>query len=595
MRNGLAQIATNTKLWSQELDTFKEKLFYETLTKTGAIQTLFRYDNNSAWLQWTEDTNVAKVPAADDALEKIVFTGTDVPRITTNSLYNSASPGSSMPPASYILGIPKPPNDPTFVLGAAGNISGSINYVYTYVRTWPDGSTDEGQPSEASNTLTADAQQVVMSMPNTSAPDFDEYGITHKRLYRVTTSDSAAEFQFVAEIPASTTTYVDDTETPSEVLETADYLPPPNDLIGIIALPNGVLAGFKENTLYLSEAHKPHSFPLNNQYPVSFQIVALGSYGTTVIVGTTGKPSIFQGVDPAAYSGQQLPQNQACASKRSMASGEFGVMYASNDGLVVIGPSGLRVATWDHFDRDDWAAYYPSTIHAASFDAGRYMGFYRTYDQGGGIYDGAGFIFDMREGKNAFIDLDMYAYALYNSIQESALFMVLKTGDDTTQNQVYKWDADPDLQMTATWRSHIAVTPALENFGGAIVDASYEDGISAAEYAALLAQIAAITAANQALLAGGTNGTLGGHQINGVMINGDSTLTELPNSNVTVAVVYFKYYADSVLKYEKTVADREPFPMPGGFLDTRHTVQVTSQIGIRQIALASEIDELAQI
>lgn len=600
LAGGMGQIATNTKLYGKSLNSFRAPLEFAALTKTGLVQTLHRYAGNSAWLHWTQDVNVAQVPVANDTLEKVVFTGTDKPRITTNTLYDEESPGTNLPPASYILGIPAPADTPVAVADGAGNVTGSVNWVYTFVRTWSDNSTDEGPPSAASNTIVAEANKIDVSMPNAGAPTFADYGITHKRLYRIVTTETGAEYQFVTEVTAATETYEDNVQIPGEVLQTELYLPPPDAMIGAIALPNGVIVGFKDNTLYFSEPARPHAYPVANQYTVAFQIVALGHYGTTVVVATEGLAYLYQGTDPAAMSGRDLPQKQACVSKPSLVSAEFGVMYASRDGLVLIGPGGMTLVTREFFDREKWAAYYPHTIHAASFDGGRYIGFYITGNPGDGTRTGAGFIFDRREGADAFVDLNFYAYSLFDSIGEGALFMGLKEEADKTLNQVYQWDAHPAKRLVYTWHSRKEVSAAQENFGFAMVDAEFPPGIAAGRGSD--EQIAAIRAYNQALLATETNGTWNGGtftaeggQVNVPMWNGDTILLHLPVEFDSDYWLNFRYWGDAVLKYERLVSDREPFPLPAGFLPVHHEVELTGKLEVHQIALGSDPEELGKI
>src|SRR3546814_5924697 len=98
------------------------------------------------------------------------------------------------------------------------------------------------------------------------------------------------------------------------------------------------------------------------------------SCGTSVVVGTTGSPYLATGSRPASYSMAKLELDQACVSKRSMVELHgVGVVYASPDGLVLVGYGGTRLATENHFTRDEWQLLRPQTIEGYAWE-GRYLG-----------------------------------------------------------------------------------------------------------------------------------------------------------------------------------------------------------------------------
>jgi hypothetical protein len=84
-----AQNATNCKLLSNALESWREPLKVANLTLTGPLKTLYRFGpigGTQYWLAWAEDVNVARGAVAGDILERTYFTGTDFPRYTTNQL-----------------------------------------------------------------------------------------------------------------------------------------------------------------------------------------------------------------------------------------------------------------------------------------------------------------------------------------------------------------------------------------------------------------------------------------------------------------------------------------------------------------------------
>jgi len=87
LREEQAQIAQDVNLWSQSLRPLVKPLIGPRLTKEGPIQTLHRYRDDSVWLCWLQDVNATQGPINDDPIQRLYFTGTDKPRVTTNYLY----------------------------------------------------------------------------------------------------------------------------------------------------------------------------------------------------------------------------------------------------------------------------------------------------------------------------------------------------------------------------------------------------------------------------------------------------------------------------------------------------------------------------
>jgi len=59
---------------------------------------------------------------------------------------------------------------------------------------------------------------------------------------------------------------------------------------GIIALPNGIMAGFFANVLCLSAQNYPYAFPVGNQLSTDYPIVAIAPVDTSVLVLTAAEP-----------------------------------------------------------------------------------------------------------------------------------------------------------------------------------------------------------------------------------------------------------------------------------------------------------------
>ena len=244
-------------------------------------------------------------------------------------------------------------------------------YVYTYVSAYGE----EGAPSDASDAIEIDPEKAVSI--TMAGPPSGNYNITLKRIYRSSTVGSRAAFQFVAEVPVATTSYTDSVEQANlgEVLPSDGWLQPPVGLKGMRMMANGVAVGFVGRTLHLSEPNLPHAWP--HQYPVDSDIVAVGTFGQSVVVLTKSFPYVFSGIDPAAMASTKLPLPQACLSKRSMLETGNGVVYASGDGLVSISSGGIELITKNVMSREQWNAYAPSSMDAYQYN-GRILLSYNT-------------------------------------------------------------------------------------------------------------------------------------------------------------------------------------------------------------------------
>lgn len=246
----------------------------------------------------------------------------------------------------------------------------ATSYVYTFVNDIGE----ESAPSPVSATvLRPDGVSITVTSP-TAVPSgiSSDYGITTKRIYRAVTGAGGSIFRFVAEIPLGTADYVDtlpDTDL-GEELESEGWELPPADLRGILALPNGVMAGFRRNQLCLSAQNRPHAWPVAFRQNTDTDIVGIAAIDTTVVIVTKSFPYIAIGSSPDAYSMSKMEVPQAGVSKRSIAYLiGFGVAFASPDGYMVIaGPGQVRNLTEGIFTRKQWQALNPQTIVGIAHD-----------------------------------------------------------------------------------------------------------------------------------------------------------------------------------------------------------------------------------
>lgn len=312
-------------------------------------------------------------------------------------------------------------------------------YVYTYVSGWAE----EGPPSTASTVVqvgTAEGQTVTLS--DMAGPPSGAYNITAKRIYRaVSGSTGDPPWMFVAEVAAATTTFQDtvDAIALEGELESATWIAPPENLIGLTAMANGIFAGFYGKDLCFSEAYVPYAWPIGYRLQTDYPIVAIGAMGSSLVVATEGYPYLATGTDPASMSLIRLDEDQACVSKRSLVEMGGFVVYASPDGLVMVTGNNARVVTKDIIDRDTWQALTPSSIHAYHYE-GAYFGFYTG--SGGG-----GFVFDPHEPGAEFSWLTLEPLAGYTDLLTDTLYLQIDANihsfDTGAAKMVYTWLSPP--------------------------------------------------------------------------------------------------------------------------------------------------------
>lgn len=341
----------------------------------------------------------------------------------------------------------------------------ATEYVFTYVT----GLGEESAPSPASaliQVVNDTSRSVSVMLPGTPQANetaaygsgyISDYGVTLRRLYR-SVGDPAVFLQ-VVELPIATTSYIDTiadanlgVELPSE-----DWELPPADGHSIISLPNGITALASKNTVYLSALGQAHAYPLDNRLPADSTVVALGAIDTTIVVLTDNFPYIASGTDPSTYGMAKLERSYGCVSHRSVTYlRQFGIIYASNEGLIATNGAGLRNITEAYYAKQDWAAFNkfwqfinPSSIVATTIDD-RYVAFCQPTD--GTI---RGFIFDPKEEAYGWTWFDLSASLNYTATPADGFFSDSVTGKLYMVRGSNRDEFDAGAALTAIWRSKL--------------------------------------------------------------------------------------------------------------------------------------------
>lgn len=330
-----------------------------------------------------------------------------------------------------------------------------------YLYTWVTAYGEEGPPSPATvqTAYSGDPWVVKVSAPDTSV--LSGRNITNVRIYRTVTAQSGATtYFFVAEIPIAQTVYTDslpdDTVASNNILESTLWTAPPSDLQGMITMPNGIVAGWRENEVWFCEPYRPHAWPISYTIAVEYPIVGLGVIGQTLIVCTTSFPYAVSGINPASMSVSRIATYEPCLSRGSIVSTQEGVYYVSPNGLALAAAGQVQIITRDIVTKDHWLdLIYASSIRAARINGGYYAWgaiavgcFEKTaFDNASYLLDDytasfSGIFIDPRNGRVSLIKLltDEPTLNMWTDTWTGEVFLMrsVLTGPNTRTNTV-KW------------------------------------------------------------------------------------------------------------------------------------------------------------
>lgn len=578
-----AQLAKNVKLQSGELRPWQKPVSVYTPLNAG-VQAIYQHYNptvnQTRWLTWNCDVDVVAGVLADSTDWRLYYTGANFsPKKTTWNLscYSDSHPGTPYPGQFYEMGVPAPTGSPSLTPSSAAAPNETRAYVYTYVNVF--GSVQEESAPSPAGSVTVSSSGATVTVGTFSAPPAGNYNWQYINIYRTVAGSSTVAYQFVAQIPINQASYVDGLTVTQlgATLASTFYTPPPSTLQGLVEMPNGMLAGFTGNQVWFCEPYKPHAWPVSYMQTTEYQIVGLGVFGNTLFVGTLANPYLMTGTNPASVSSEKLPIMQPCASKRSIVSDQWGVVYASPNGMLGIGPGIQDIITQPLYTRDEWQTLNPPSIIGMLYN-NQYIGFFNN-----GAGPTSAFVYS-RADIPPLATLDFPAMCTFVDRRDSKIYAV-----NANDNNIYQLDADPQNATIYQWRSRLYEMDEPTNFGAFKVLADYtyiQGGI------AYNNQIAANLAANAATFAaGGTmGGLIGESQINAMLINGNNLIPIAKPEDVrSIQVLLF---ADGTQVFEAGPVSDDPIRLPGGFKARAWEVLITGNTAVRRFVMATTIGEL---
>lgn len=447
-----AQVARNTRLENGALVAINDSANFSTLG--AAALSIYQRPAGGAFFSWPVVVNV--VPGPVNAARTYI-TGDGVPQVKANIALGQEYDLALHPPTPALTATPIGVADPTLIQATL--------FTYTYVTLLDE----ESQPAPLSNEVDIDPTQVVTltGYPTNATIDALARGIIYLRIYRSQTDALGnTGLYFVRQLvvdtmPGSIT--VDPAVHPiQELCPSVDYDPPHDDLAGIISVPNGMLAAFVGQELFLTEPYRPHAWPIKYSLTFDFPIVGLASIGSAIAVLTTGTPYIVQGAAPDTMAMEKIEQNLPCVAAQGIVDLGYAVAYPSTEGLVLLGNGSTRVVTAQMFTRQQWAALDATTFIAGQH-RGRYIFSHIPTDADPGDPRVVGII-DTTGETPYFVQSDETFLACFFAVGTGE-FYILR--NDTN---IRRWDGLDQPRLEQTWRSKLFNLPTPVNFGAILIE-----------------------------------------------------------------------------------------------------------------------------
>jgi hypothetical protein len=309
---------------------------------------------DSDWMEFSHiDTDVVRSPIVDDQYERYYWASpAGPPQVNSLARIRAGNSGANAP---YKLGVISPTAAPVIssIIGGVG-----INETRGYITTWVSAFGEESAPSLPVLGTGLNDATWNLTLPAALAGDIADYNLSKTRIYRTVASGGATEYFFVVEIPIATLTFADNipgtTVALNEVNTSETWTPPPDDLVGIISMPNGMIAGWRGSELWFCEPFRPHAWPVAYVTSVEYPIVGLGVINQTLVVCTAGYPMVATGIHPDSVSFSKLASFEPCMSRGSILSVPEGVLYASPNGLVLVANGQAALITDNLIQKDEW-------------------------------------------------------------------------------------------------------------------------------------------------------------------------------------------------------------------------------------------------
>ena len=304
---------------------------------------------------------------------------------------------------------------------------------------------DVGKASPNSVVTTVVTKQSTDKMVLSGIPYVADATIDWIEIYRIVGSGTDAMYKYVTRVANDDTPgtgafsvedWVTDTNLGAEIVSVTN---PPDNLLGLVTMPNGIGVAFIDRTLYFSElpsiGNGIESWPDRYRKPVQNTIKGLMVTGTEVIVLSEGTPRMVTGTDPLYMRVMDLPSTQACTAHRSISKVGNSVMYSSGDGMARVTGASSTNSTKDFIQKKQWEDLHPELMTASVFD-----------DRLHAFLADSTYLFEPVDGVKALTTSTELATGSYTDLKDDTLYII--QGSDVTA-----WNRDYATPLLMTWRS----------------------------------------------------------------------------------------------------------------------------------------------
>lgn len=551
------------------------------------------HENNEQWLFFDKPVDLVPSPTIDDIGNMSFVTGLKEFRVfdadTLDYSHSTINENNS-----YLVGIPPSKQKPTLTLVNGGEQTQRTHvYAIAFARTWKSGKIDLGKMSDPA--LNGQLTYIDLAPGKTAKITFkrpDDYvarGITDVYIFRsAVTTTGTVSYRLVTEFPiypnapipndvtvdpaTGTFTFTDNVTTLSlkETAVNQQWDAPPDDLEGVISLRNGILAGFKDKTVYISEPNMPHAWPIMYSLQTDYEIVGLGVFGNTLVVCTKGYTFMSVISDPARMILTPIQEASPCQSRRSIVNHDIGVLYASKHGIIFVTGNGAELVTKEIITDKEWQLYNPDTMRATKFQ-GRYAVFFD-----GDGYELNGLLVDFNEANIGFQGLSTYIDTSWYDDVTDTTYVVYKHPATNTPYLSKFAEGNIDRRVI-TWTSKqffskqglFSPAAAKINF----YDDSYVHTKETFNY------IESFHAFNMG-------------QVNLHSINGDANTNSRQVIDNIMRYLEFRLYIQDKLRYRGQILDNLPVRLPAGYRGDSCYYSITSTYPIERVQVANSIMEL---
>ena len=601
-------VALNTQLYSAELRGLRQPLsVFDMTAEAFTVERAYRlYDGSTSiadaagdWVAFDDgDVNFVRGALKNDQFDRYYAAGgTQQPVVASAAGWAAGTP-------IYDLGVPAPTVAPTVTPPASGTVDETRAYVYTFVNEWGE----ESAPSPAGDPVTGDITGIwaLSAMDISFTGGLTPNPLDKTRIYRTVTGQISVDYRFVAEITPAATYNDDGSVTSTDVISLNESLSsntwdlPPQGLQGLVNMPNGIMVGFIGRDLYFSEPYRPHTFPLSYQISVDAEIIGLGVYQSSVVVCTTANPFVATGIHPASIALTRIDDVEPCLSGRSVVNSISGVLYTSQNGIIMVNQSGAFNMTQQLATRNEWRdEFAPESARCAS-DGDRIVTFTSI---------SVGWLFSPMEPLGYMVKLN--GFTDVTGVQTDPF-----TGEAyiISRDVAFLWNPETTTPQSYQWTSKVFELPYPVNFGAfrlqyedVITDVDFDPGYDFTNYNTSRFDATTINTETPALVTNPLN-TLNLFPINGTRV--ETAVTESPpvsQARMPIAgsplygdlattrdSIRIMIWGDDVLRYDDSITTTQMVRLPSGYKADKWQIEFQSAQNIYSFKMAGTAKELSK-